>query len=471
MPTPESFRRAERSLVKHLRHHTVPDVCVYLLIGWIDYAHSAYNEIHQAHDSGYDIERYLKRMCNMLWKWFTIVRTNEELRAVVGMDCSCSPEDRREPDHLYGQELSTTRLNLDPGWRVVMNCLYPEEKIDRVEVQPIDRLHRRSSAWPQSVRAYLPYGASQTLQGLGQWFRITPPVPFKLKAFQILDNTLHLIRPLAIPYFITSSILVDGAGHLSEALELLEYTKPSLDGREFSMLVRECHAYIPLMRHFIFNAINASERKVFHRNVQGELADVYQGSFLVARHATIFARKAPPKYQSPEQLSLLEMTKEVGSFQEDIMALIRELYWDCSERGEILADPYQVEALGPMAAQGRPQMAMTVRLRQELADVKTSQRCSAPTCLNSAADGRLKICSGCLTMPYCSRHCQKEAWNHTRLGHRYICPLPVEVRAWALDDSFNTTHNVENETKAALILAYLEQLTLLKLENFTSPGT
>jgi hypothetical protein len=50
------------------------------------------------------------------------------------------------------------------------------------------------------------------------------------------------------------------------------------------------------------------------------------------------------------------------------------------------------------------------------------------------------------------------------LGHRYICPLLVEVRAWALDDSFNTTHNVENETKAALILAYLEQLTLLKLK-------
>jgi hypothetical protein len=468
---PESYRHAERSLAKYLRQHPVPDVCVDLMIGWISYAHSAYNLIHQAHHSGDDIEKYLRRMWNMLWKWFTIARTDEELRAVVGMECSCSPEDRRQPDHLHGEKVSATCLDLDPGWRIVVNCTYPEQKIDRSEVQPINRLHRRSSTWPQSVRAYLPHGASQTLQGIGQWFRVSPPLQCKLKLFQTLDNTLHLLRPLVIPYFVTSSILVAGASHLSEALELLDYTNPSLDGREFSILVQECHAYIPLMRHFIFKIINGSERKVFHRNVQGELADVYQGSFLVARHATFVALKAPPEYQGPEELSLLAKTKEVGNFQEDIMALIRELYWDCSERGEILADPYQVEVLGPIAAQGRPQMAVTVRLRQELADIKTSQRCSAPKCLNSAADGRLKICSGCLIMLYCSRRCQKQAWSHTRVGHRSICPLLVEVRTWALDDSVNTTHSVENETKAALILAYLEQLTLLKLEAFKSLGT
>lgn len=51
-------------------------------------------------------------------------------------------------------------------------------------------------------------------------------------------------------------------------------------------------------------------------------------------------------------------------------------------------------------------------------------RCGAPGCHKSESEEEevFKRCSGCNTVPYCSRECQQAAWNYPLIAHKKQCP-------------------------------------------------
>ncbi|KAF8901452.1 hypothetical protein CPB85DRAFT_1323880, partial [Mucidula mucida] len=54
-----------------------------------------------------------------------------------------------------------------------------------------------------------------------------------------------------------------------------------------------------------------------------------------------------------------------------------------------------------------------------------SDVCQAPDCMEtfSTQNRKLKTCSGCKTVSYCSRECQVSAWKHSHVPHKPFCPV------------------------------------------------
>ncbi|KAF8916757.1 hypothetical protein CPB85DRAFT_1287829 [Mucidula mucida] len=54
-----------------------------------------------------------------------------------------------------------------------------------------------------------------------------------------------------------------------------------------------------------------------------------------------------------------------------------------------------------------------------------SDVCQAPDCMEtfSTQNRKLKTCSGCKTVSYCSRECQVAAWKHAHVPHKPFCPV------------------------------------------------
>ncbi|KAF9046021.1 hypothetical protein BDZ89DRAFT_1108828 [Hymenopellis radicata] len=54
-----------------------------------------------------------------------------------------------------------------------------------------------------------------------------------------------------------------------------------------------------------------------------------------------------------------------------------------------------------------------------------SDLCQAPGCTEtfSTQNRKLKTCSGCKTVSYCSRECQVAAWKHAHVPHKPFCPV------------------------------------------------
>jgi hypothetical protein len=148
----------------------------------------------------------------MFWKWVTRPRTDEELRALVDLECSCSPTERQEADHVLGERKAAS-LGFAPAWLIIEDCLYPGAQVDHTEVVSPNRLHRRASKWPRSLHGYLPYGPDMTIEGIRQWLKLTPALGVKTKVLQSLNNMLHTVGPFVAPHFIVSYTLIDVAAH------------------------------------------------------------------------------------------------------------------------------------------------------------------------------------------------------------------------------------------------------------------
>jgi hypothetical protein len=236
----------------------------------------------------------------------------------------------------------------------------------------------------------------------------------------------------------------------------------NFDGTQISDLIQECRQYVPLMHYFIFKTLNETERKIFHHTAPDNLSVVYESIQLVLGCASSLVRQyRPGDVRRQNQQAISAMTEGVSQLQLDITALARELYWDCSTRG-VFAFPHSTHAdlLGSDVAQGRPQSPLKARITNGISSLIASQRCTAPACLNTVADGRLRACGECTHMRYCSRTCQKRAWTNPRAPHRVLCKLLADVAAFPID----TTLSVEDDLKYSFILSQLEQLALLKLE-------
>jgi hypothetical protein len=118
------FKRAEKRLIAQFQDILTPSACVYLLVVWVNSAQSDYTVPPPAPRTSEILERLSRRIMNMFWKWVTRPRTDEELRALVDLECSCSPNERQEADHELGKR-KTASLGFAPAWLIIEDCLYP----------------------------------------------------------------------------------------------------------------------------------------------------------------------------------------------------------------------------------------------------------------------------------------------------------------------------------------------------------
>lgn len=69
--------------------------------------------------------------------------------------------------------------------------------------------------------------------------------------------------------------------------------------------------------------------------------------------------------------------------------------------------------------------------------------CGAPGCKTVSTERRLKMCTRCIHVFYCSRACQKRAWKHPIVAHRDICAT-LQVFSALVDPVFAETPKTED---------------------------
>jgi hypothetical protein len=63
-----------------------------------------------------------------------------------------------------------------------------------------------------------------------------------------------------------------------------------------------------------------------------------------------------------------------------------------------------------------------VHMIDSILRIAQASRCARPECTHTFADAVVhKRCGGCHHVTYCSRQCQKSAWQHPVVPHRRIC--------------------------------------------------
>ncbi|KAJ7689588.1 hypothetical protein B0H17DRAFT_634429 [Mycena rosella] len=82
-------------------------------------------------------------------------------------------------------------------------------------------------------------------------------------------------------------------------------------------------------------------------------------------------------------------------------------------RGEELLDPYEKICLG----------AFTV-----IWEVRNRNQCMHLGC-NAPMVARLAVCVRCGVLRYCTRECQRAAWNNLLAPHKVLCDMVCELRA------------------------------------------
>jgi hypothetical protein len=100
---------------------------VFYWIYWIQQANDTYDQLpgtltKPGKPDG-DRKYHLKKMLNIIWKWVTRPRTDQQRQATTGMTFSCPPREQATPGHVAAKAALNSSEGL-PGWSIVISCLH-----------------------------------------------------------------------------------------------------------------------------------------------------------------------------------------------------------------------------------------------------------------------------------------------------------------------------------------------------------
>lgn len=88
-----------------------------------------------------------------------------------------------------------------------------------------------------------------------------------------------------------------------------------------------------------------------------------------------------------------------------------------------------------------PQLTTFLNFIAAMYRLAIRERCGAPGCEKTPTQHKLRYCSSCLRVSYCSVDCQREAWRLSACAHRDVCS---KIR------SLCTTHGLERDSNMIL---------------------
>jgi hypothetical protein len=158
-----------------LKDRVVPDICVYYLITWIQLA-----GIDEIRENPLDFTEFATQINDWLFKWITVSRARAELDAFAKLECRCSATQSRDLVHNNGVQSHREGHYKDdnPQWMLMYSCFKGPHVYHRViqeswapkqrDLEERMNMVRRRTLWPYSIRALLPHGLRDTLEGVLQ---------------------------------------------------------------------------------------------------------------------------------------------------------------------------------------------------------------------------------------------------------------------------------------------------------------
>jgi hypothetical protein len=484
MTIPLPLLVAQHRLVQQLQAQSVPNVCVFLLIYWIGHVRHAHRSTK---DSPNDrkMAQWVIKMLDLVWEWVTRPRSDKKRHGLAGMVCLCSPDEQSMPDHVHGRD-TITKSQSTPGRFFVNECLIAGVEIDCADIVPLNQLNRRKR-WPRSLHGLFPHGADATVQGLCQWLGHKRILNDQSQILNSLHNMITIVHALVIPKLIVCKPFLYVINRMAWGCppSLVSRIKDSKHKKRDDILKRMLAEYdqIIVVLRLAIDQASSIERQIFHRNSSNRLYAAYEDAFTLFELISFFIRQ--DKYEgfqdsSQERLITGSPVSRCSRVRDNVVALARKLCTDCpqldfqalftSKRPELCDTSLEVVLPDP------PPTNMQVITEWLAHPIESRPRCLAPSCFRTMAERPLKLCTGCHSVLYCSRRCQKRAWTHADVGHRFWCSALANLdRAHdsPSEPDSNAHHGLsiecgfspdDQEVMARRVLDYIEKLVLMKLQ-------
>jgi hypothetical protein len=346
-------------------------------------------------------------------RWICTPRSKRGRDYLMTSPCTC-PSDRRASEaHKTGEEtMSTVYLNnCRPCMAFIVELL---SAIDSACSNALDRRRddikiARISArktWPTQLDQILPFGPENTIRGLFSWLSADFGSADQENVISVARVMLQLTRPLTLPYVVTSRIFLSrGILPLIERACILNVNVQARAraGQDTSQVAIKVHdifyVVFAAMTQIVTAWMDEPLQQTFLRQSASQLLIAYERAWEVC----IWHSR-----NSEDSDTWEEFMVQIAILGEPILRGHPELRNAPSNRPRHLFSPF---ATG----------TWTYILRQN-ARLYFAERCASPECLKTLAhDGPFKHCGGCKRVLYCSKRCQKTAWQHPAVPHRAVC--------------------------------------------------
>jgi hypothetical protein len=414
-----TFRYRCKSLIASLENAD----CILLSLGWMAMV------LKSTMLSGEDNPFSTRLMCathSACFKWLTLPRSDGALMDLCRSQCLCTPSQMQSHVHQAGLQMLPGFSVASPFATLLAFILEPFNQTDEEyeSSQYARRLHTlsRRCMWPRSITSVFPHGPEGTVRAFVRILATEIPPQIRGQIYVALCRTLRLCGPLAAPLLIRSSLFAQHAiGAMRNIqLEPNAHVQGKLDSPHNSKVMTCIHGFISLMSEVVLRSTSEAERIAFCGLAPASIMASYAHCidvYLLAQKL-VNAPSTRHHYQKhpPVWLSILDPVIR------QLVLIGAKLCDDHPSIGHVKVSVAVKELILESLRSNTWTKKVAVRFVLLMQHLEVRQRCGAPECAMTRANGRLQCCTGCRRVMYCSRACQKAAWRHA-IAHRDVCQI------------------------------------------------
>jgi hypothetical protein len=416
---------------------------------------------------------------NTCFEWVTRARSDAELEELRESACHCAGEvlhPAHESAHKLGRQL--VNRNTIPVWALILTwILLPFDSPDldsNLEVRGMHMLSRRT-AWPRCITSMLPHGPERTTHALLRLFHTVTPAQ-RRGLYSALERIVTFCHPLLTRLLVRSSSFLQCCMKSFIDIPMPAPSSNMNSAAHNATVVSEIQIYTQVMMGLVFFSLNETERCIFESQEPEMILWAYARCVEICESAKNSVG-LPMHQRCFADLGL--SSQSIERTASHLFSLSTRLYQDFpSLRGTHAPAHIWDKIIGKTAAlrQIPPSHVVWQRFQLAMHHLEVRQRCTAPGCTRTRADGRLHRCAQCKRVPYCSRGCQKIAWTH-KIAHRDVCKsIAFLCDAYGTPERDIYHHRVPDgpgevasyEEMGLQVLDHFARLTKL---NMTTPGS
>jgi hypothetical protein len=409
-----------------------PETCVYTLIGVL----SALIDVNDLEGPRRDIRPELYRACkdafSLAFAWISQPRSLSSLKQLQDMKCACQRDTRFARNDAMWHKLG--RMDYEKKW-----CLEqaPEQTppisailiitlcplFNLYEQQDIPRLREleKRTTWPTSVLQILPHGPEATVRGLLVWFKLKNSARMNIALLETLHMLSTVCTARVIPCMtLSSSFLMGGITDTINDIQTKTERLMSEGHMDVGWMHRSIHDMLFLSRfinRLLVCDMDLNQKQVFLHSYSSRLLQALTyGDHACALFEGIisYLTSSPTPDTPPVDPSLSHNIAVIRAVYADLAAMIFVDFLTPDDPPVPMSPEFEANIL-PVIRDVLADEQEGVMRSAFLAMYRLGhyERCWALHCPRTAADSKLRHCSGCLRVSYCSRKCQKRAWNLT----------------------------------------------------------
>jgi hypothetical protein len=382
--------------------------CIYYMFSFLTVVFPFITAEEDAKQAGSDLNEIRK----ITIRWLSHPESINAFLQRSRRGCVCPvSSDRPNIIHTYGQEFGA-RLNTDyPGMcATLIRSLLKFLILPGLQFHAVHRIERltRRKVWPTTLEDVLPHGPRETVHGVLAWLDLDFR-GHKSLVLNVANVIAYFGYPVTLPYFVKSTTFIPRGilPTLQDACKIFEQITPhntSLTTADHNAVewCGRCSCVIMTL----ITACNDAERQEMMREHRSILLQLF---IRVEEHLKVLH----------ERFATDKAFLYRGWFMNMAAALVSD-YPDLKDTISISPDIARMSQ--------SDQENLWVRMLDAIVHIAQASRCARPECTHTFADAVVhKRCGGCCRVVYCSRECQKTAWQHPVVPHRHICATLREM--------------------------------------------